>query len=193
MSATASPHAPAATLSAQVRSRTGQSAFKCYQCGKCTAGCPLGGAMDAPPSAVLRLLQIGTPEMEAEVLGAYSIWLCVACDTCASRCPQEVDIPHIMEDLRRESQRRGLMHPKAKDILAFQRSFLDTVRRTGRLHEVSLIAAYKLRTGHLLQDVTAAPKLLARGKLGLVPRRIEDQAAVARLFEQTSDGEAGKP
>ena len=193
MSATAHPHAHAATLSEQVRERTGQSAFKCYQCGKCSAGCPLADAMDVPPSQVLRLLQLGQPEMEAEALGAYSIWLCLACETCAARCPQEVDIPHIMEDLRRESRRRGLMHPKAKDILAFQRSFLDSVRHTGRLHEVSLIAAYKLRTGHLLQDVAVAPKLLARGKLSILPHRIKEHADVAHIFEQTTDGEAPKP
>jgi heterodisulfide reductase subunit C2 len=193
MSAPARAPAHPASLSDQVRQATGESAFRCYQCGKCTAGCPLADEMDVPPSQILRLLQLGLPEMEAEALGAYSIWLCLTCETCASRCPQEVDIPRIMEHLRRESRRRGLMHPKANDILAFQRSFLDTVRHTGRLHEVGLIAAYKLRTGHLLQDVAVAPKLFARGKLNILPHSIDDKAAVARIFARASDEKANEP
>lgn len=183
---TAHPAADPVSLARQVRDRTGESVDRCYQCGKCTAGCPLAGEMDIPPSAVLRLLQSGLPRTEEEVLDAYSIWLCVACEACSSRCPQQVDIPRIMEHLRRESLRRGLMHPKAKDILSFQRSFLDSVRYTGRLHEVSLVAAYKLRTRHLLQDVGLVPKLLARGKLSILPDRIEDRAAIGRMFARAT-------
>jgi len=41
-----------------------------------------------------------------------------------------------MEYLRQESLRRGLVHPKARDILAFHEAFLASIRRSGRLHEV---------------------------------------------------------
>jgi heterodisulfide reductase subunit C len=85
------------------------------------------------------------------------------------------------------------MHPKANAILAFQRSFLDSVRHTGRLHEVGMVAAYKLRTGHLLQDVLLAPRLFARGKLHPLPRAIEDKASIARIFERTADDKASRP
>ena len=30
---------------------------RCYQCGKCTAGCVLAEEMDFPPSFLVRLLQ----------------------------------------------------------------------------------------------------------------------------------------
>jgi heterodisulfide reductase subunit C2 len=184
----ASDHATG--LAHQVREATGESAFRCYQCGKCSAGCPLAEEMDVPPSQILRLLQVGLPDMEKEALLAYSIWVCLTCETCAARCPQEVDIPRVMEYLRQESLRRGTMHPRAKDILAFHRSLLDSVRRSGRLHEVSLIAAYKLRTGHLFQDVMAAPGMLARGKLSLLPHSIDGKQEVARIFERTAEGKA---
>jgi len=84
----------------------------------------------------------------------------------------EVDLPKIMDVLRAESLRRGLVHPRAKDIVAFHKSFLDTIRRFGRLWEVGLVAGYKLRTRHLLQDVALAPAMLKRGKLPLLPHAL---------------------
>ncbi len=178
----AAPHAP--TFPERVREATGESVFQCYQCGKCAAGCPLAAEMDYTPNQILRLLQLNLPEMEEEALRALSIWLCLTCETCAARCPQEVDIPKIMDHLRQESRRRGLVHPKAKDILAFYESLLASVRKGGRLHEVGLVASYKLKTGHLLQDVLLTPQLLQRGKLSLRPHKVADTDAVRRIFDR---------
>ena len=179
--------AHADTLTAHVQKETGESVFECYQCGKCTAGCPLAAEMDYAPNQILRLLQLGLPGMEEEVLKAFSIWLCLTCETCAARCPKEVDLPQIMEYLRQESLRRGLVHPKAKDILAFHQAFLDSIRKNGRLHEVGLISSYKLKTLHLFQDVLVAPKLLGRGKLKLMPHSIQGKEAIKRIFERTDE------
>jgi heterodisulfide reductase subunit C len=184
MSDPAHPHHHAPTLADRLAADTGESAFDCYQCGKCTAGCPLATEMDFAPHQVLRLLQLDLPGTDEEVLASAAIWLCLTCETCVSRCPQEVDLPKIMDRLREESRARGLPHPQAKDILAFHDAFLGSVERGGRLHEVGLIAAYKLKTRHLLQDVAVAPKLLARGKLSILPHTIAGQAAVARIFEK---------
>lgn len=170
------------SLAARLRLAAGEHAAACYQCGKCTAGCPLAAEMDLKPNQVFRLLQMQTPEADAEVLGSLAIWLCLACETCATRCPQEVSLAATMDFLRQEAVARGVAHPRAKDILAFHESFLNTVRANGRLHEVSLVAAYKLKTMHLFQDVLVAPKLLARGKLGILPHKIAGQAAVEKIF-----------
>ena len=78
-------------------------------------------------------------------------------------------MPTVMDALRVESLRRKLVHPRAKDIVAFHRSFLDVIRRFGRLWEIGLVAEYKLRTRHFLQDVALVPAMLKRGKLPLVP------------------------
>jgi heterodisulfide reductase subunit C2 len=187
MSGSSHDTAHAETLPAHVHDATGESVFECYQCGKCTAGCPLAAEMDYAPNQILRMLQLGLPELEEEVLKAFSIWLCLTCETCAARCPQEVDLPKIMDYLRQESLRRGLVHPKAKDILAFHQAFLDSIRQNGRLHEVGLISAYKLKTGHLFQDVLVAPKLFLRGKLKPLPHGIEGKGDVKRIFDRTKD------
>jgi heterodisulfide reductase subunit C2 len=172
------------SLAGQVRAATGESVFNCYQCGKCSAGCPLAEEMDCAPNQVLRLLQLGLPALEEEALKAQSIWLCLACETCATRCPQEVSIPRVMDYLREEALRRGVAHPQAKDILAFHRSFLDSIRKNGRLHEVGLISSYKMRTMHLFQDVLVAPKLLMRGKLKIMPHKIQGRDAIAAMFDR---------
>jgi len=172
-------------LGTAVKEVTGESVADCYQCGKCSAGCPLAAEMDYPPSQILRLLQLGMPEFDEQALRSHSIWLCLTCEMCVCRCPKEVDLPKVMEFLREESFRRGMVNPKAKDILAFHKAFLDAIRHTGRLYEVGLIGSYKLRSFHMLQDMLAAPKLLLRGKLKFLPHRIEGRDAVSRIFTRT--------
>ena len=178
------------TLAARVRAATGESVADCYQCGKCSAGCPLAAEMDYPPSQVLRMLQLGLDGLEEDVLLSEAIWLCLTCETCVTRCPKEVDLPRIMEHLREESRERNLVNPRAKDILAFHEAFLGSVKATGRLYEVGLISSYKLKTLHLFQDLLVAPKLLARGKLNPMPHTIHGKDAVKKIFERTIDQKA---
>ena len=177
---------PPADLASHLHHATGQSVCDCYQCGKCTAGCPLASEMDIPPHQVLRLLQIGSARHERRALESLSIWLCLTCEACAARCPQNVEIPRIMDHLRHESLRRNRVHPQGRAVLAFHRAFLASLRRGGRLHEVSLIADFKLRTLRLFQDVLLTPKLLARGKLKLRPPRIAGHRAIQRIFDRAA-------
>ena len=179
-------------MSDKVLAKTGENVAMCYQCGKCSAGCPLNDEMDIAPNQILRLLQLGLPGMEDEILGSLGIWLCLSCETCYTRCPKDVDLPVVMDYLRSESMRKGKVHPKAKDIIAFHRTFLDSLRLTGRLYEVGLIAGYKMRTGHLMQDVAVAPSMFMKGKLNLFPHFIKNKSAIARMFEKTQGRKEGE-
>jgi len=180
-------HAPttADTLASKLRLHLGINLNHCYQCGKCAAGCPVAEAMDMTSCRNLRLLQMDDPALDARVMASEGIWLCLACETCSTRCPQEVEVAKVMDFVRTEALARGLAHPRSKDILAFHRAFLDSIRTTGRLYEIGLVADYKLRSRHFLKDVALAPKMYLRGKLPLLPHLIKGRDAMKRIFQRT--------
>jgi len=184
---TSAPHhsSHGETLKARVESATGVKLNHCYQCGKCAAGCPVAADMDLTSCQILRLVQFGDPAWDRQALQSEGIWLCLACETCTTRCPQEVEVPKVMDCLRTEAVRQNLAHPRSRDILAFHRAFMDSVRETGRLYEIGLVADYKLRSRHFLKDVMLAPRMFTRGKLPLVPHLIQGRDAIKRIFERT--------
>jgi len=164
----------------QVEALSGQKLSACYQCGECTAGCPVAFAMDLMPNQVTRVALAG---MSGEVLGSRSIWLCVGCNTCVTRCPRLVDLPRVMDSLRQIAARRGIRCPEPA-VRAFHDTFLQGLERGGRLHELALVAAFKLRTGRLLQDVPAGAAMMAKGKLAVLPGTVKGREEVRRLFEE---------
>jgi heterodisulfide reductase subunit C len=97
-----------------VREVSAQNPFSCYQCGKCTAGCPVAAEMDAPPNRVLRMLQFNDPDL----MTIASPWECVTCVVCTVRCPRNIDIAKIMEAIRqyRQRGREDYVHPNAVDV-----------------------------------------------------------------------------
>jgi Heterodisulfide reductase, subunit C len=174
-----------ASLSTEVHDETGVLAIKCYQCGKCSAGCPVVDEMDYTPSMVMRMLQTGDNAEDEKLLRSMSIWLCVTCEMCVTRCPMEIDIPKMMDFLRQKSLSEDKTHPKARKIIAFHKSFLDSINFTGRLYEMGLILDYKMRTGDLMQDVTVAPKMFLKGKLNLFPELIKGRKKMSEIFKNT--------
>jgi len=173
------------TLSRKLFDATGVSVTRCYQCGKCTAGCPMAEEMDYTPSHILRLLQLGLDGFEDRVLRAYSPWVCLTCEVCYARCPQEVDIPKMMDFLRSESTHLNTVNPRARDFLSFHKTMLDSIKYVGRLYEVGMIMGYKARTGHLLEDIMMAPTLFFKGKLKLFPHLIKNRKNISQIFKKS--------
>ncbi|MCE8423298.1 MAG: 4Fe-4S dicluster domain-containing protein [Candidatus Methanoperedens sp.] len=173
-------------LGQEVLEQTGVIVSHCYQCGKCSAGCPLSEEMDYPPSYVMRMLQTGNPALEEKILRSFTIWVCLTCEMCYSRCPMSIDIPKMMDFLREKSLKEGKTNPKAKRIIAFHKSFLDSIKYTGRLYEIGLLADYKTRTLKILQDMVLAPKMLFRGKLNIFPELIKGRSVVASIFNKST-------
>jgi heterodisulfide reductase subunit C len=172
-------------LSSEVMEHTDVKVSHCYQCGKCSAGCPLCEEMDYSPSLIMRMLQTGNPELEEKVLRSFSIWVCLTCEMCFARCPMSIDIPRMMDFLREKAIKEKKANPKAKEIVAFHKSFLDSIRYTGRLYEIGLLADYKARTLKILDDLALAPKMMKRGKLNIFPEMIKDRSGIASIFRKT--------
>lgn len=174
------------SLSAEVSEYTKVNSAGCYQCGKCSAGCPLAEEMDYTSSMVMRMLQTEDSQIDTELLKSKSIWLCASCEMCLSRCPMQIDIPKVMDYLRQRSIKEGLQNKSAeKDIISFHRSFLDMVRLTGRSYEIGMIADYKLRSKDFFSDLTMAPKMFSRGKLSVFPEFVKEKKSIQKIFKKS--------
>jgi len=154
---------------------------RCYHCRKCTAGCPTAFAMEHNPNRIIKMIQMGR---RAEVLGSATIWLCVSCETCITRCPNEVDIARMMDALRQMAIETGV-GAKEKNILKFHEAFLSNIRIGGRINEPTMMVQYKLKSGDLFSDMAMGIDMFLKGKLALVSPRTKDMKAVRRIFEKT--------
>src|SRR4030042_5538372 len=150
----------------------------CYQCQKCSAGCPVVDAMDFLPNQVLRHVQYGHRE---RVLGSKTIWLCASCYTCSVRCPNDIDIAKIMDTLRHLAARSGGKSGE-KDIPLFHSAFLDEIKSKGRIHELSLILRFKLKTRDFLKDAGLGWKMFRLGKIKLLPSSFSGGTENKKIF-----------
>jgi len=82
---------------AKVEELSGQKILACYQCGKCSAGCPAVSEMDILPNQVIRYVQLG---LKDELLKSEACWVCASCLTCNARCPKGIKIAEVMEAVR---------------------------------------------------------------------------------------------
>jgi len=121
---------------AQIEKISGQNLLACYQCGKCSAGCPMAAHMDVLPNHVIRLAQLG---MREQLLAARSIWICVSCLTCNSRCPKDIKIAEIFEALRQTVLRGGNRadHLEIREL---------TPEARGALPPIAMISALRKQT-----------------------------------------------
>jgi heterodisulfide reductase subunit C len=175
------------SLASRIRAATGINAAKCYQCAKCSAGCPMAEEMPRRTHELLRLLQL---DRAAELLRDESLWLCLTCETCTARCPNGVDPARVIDALREEALRLAAQDDDARPprpVRAFHAAFLKQIRAHGRVFERGRVTGFKLRGGPLFADVTAAPAMMVRGKLPLAPRNIRGRADVRRIFAACAD------
>ena len=159
-----------------VAKRSGESIAACYQCAKCTAGCPMAPDMDVSPNQVMRCVQLGARDI---ALGASSIWMCT---TCTTRCPRDIDLARVMDTLRAIALESGVQ-PAEPQTPLFYRIFLGLVRRTGRQNELPLMAAYGLMTRNPFKDILLGQKMFMKGKLNPLGPKVRDVAQVRRIFE----------
>ena len=193
---------------------SGQNIWACYQCGKCSAGCPVCEEMDASPNQIIRFLQLGLFD---KVLDTNTIWLCASCQTCSARCPQLIELSKIMEAIRIIAQRdpsfeditfnrlaanfikrlnEGVSHVFQMNIKSnfncLSDIFLKNIRYYGRIFETDLVFNYNINSGHFFSQFLKAPIMMIRSKIGFIPREIKGIEKVEKIFERVEQLEEKK-
>lgn len=154
----------------------------CVQCKKCSAGCPLADHADLKPHELVRFVQLG---QVTEVLSSRMIWSCTSCQTCATRCPQQVDICSMNDALRRMSRSQERVQDQNTQPV-FNDSFLRSIKKRGRVYEVGLMTAYKLRTLRFLEDLDKLPTMLKKRKLRFLPTSVAGSADRRRIWARAA-------
>ena len=103
----------------------------CFQCQKCSAGCPVVSFMDYKPTRSCRW----SPGHEGSLVASQTIWVCASCYTCSTRCPNEVDVAGVMDWLRQRALREKAAVGRRRGA-PFSCAFLDYIRTHGRVHEL---------------------------------------------------------
>lgn len=165
----------------EVQERSGQNIKTCYQCLKCSVGCPVFPYMEFKTNSVIRLIQYGERE---KVLRSSSIWLCVSCMTCGVRCPNEIDMSAVMDTLREMSIEDNYAYEADRRVVILHEEFVRSVKMWGRLHEVTFFIPYMVRSLDLFSNMGTALALMPRGKFPLMPKQIEGIEEIRRLFDR---------
>ncbi|MCL1891648.1 MAG: 4Fe-4S dicluster domain-containing protein [Coriobacteriia bacterium] len=164
---------------ATITSEAAVDLHDCYQCGKCSAGCPMAHEMDLLPRQVLRALQLGQYE---QVLNAKTPWICATCMVCSARCPQEINIHGLMLAVRHAAKQQGLRPVAEPDI--FDDIFISNVRLFGKSNETILAGRYNLASRHLMQDMSNVPRMAARKMVGPKVHTVKNRKAVRELVDR---------
>ena len=160
-----------------------QTTSLCWHCRSCSGGCPFAEHMDFFPNQVIRLVQMG---LSNEALRCNTIWICVGCHTCSTQCPNAIDIAAVMDALRQLAIREGIT-PAEKEIYRFHKYIYESIQRHGRLNKLEAMLQFKLGTGQLFTDLQLGMRMLTRGKLEVLPRRVKRQRELTAIFNYYND------
>ncbi len=158
-------------LAQRIQDEIGQNVYLCYQCIKCTNGCPVSEYFDWQPNQIMRAVQLGQEDI---ALHAQTPWLCASCQTCTTRCPQDLDITAIMEFLTREALARGIK-PAVPEVDVFNKAFMREVRIWGRSYELGLMMDMKIRNirrHSLMDDMDLGVRVIAKNKMPFIPKYV---------------------
>lgn len=154
------------TLLDEVSKRSGQNLQACYQCRRCAAGCPVGEETGVTPDRLIRLIVLGARD---EALNNLLVWKCVACYTCGTRCPNNIQTARITETLK-QMAKKAHARPLTPRIADFHNSFMTATKHFGRFNEIEGLTIYETKT---------AINELSQGKVKAVIDEMVGQAKLA--------------
>lgn len=158
-----------------------EKVLACIQCGTCSASCPNLFAMDYTPRQLWRLVMIGDTDA---IFGSRTFSLCSSCYYCTLRCPRNLPVTEVMAELKQIGAQHGLSEAKTN---LFYRSFLESVKRHGRVRETEFMMLYLWALKDIRRSFQFAPlgwKLMRRGKI-TIQLPTKGKGRLVSLFRKT--------
>jgi len=125
---------PTTDLALKIRELSGENTYLCYQCQKCSVGCPTAHAMTYRPAQIMRAVQFGLTDM---LLNDASIWRCLTCETCGTFCPNDLHPREVIEALRCMTMDNGRDLGHNADLERGVRALKMLGARIGDAHNIS--------------------------------------------------------
>lgn len=148
----------------------GERIVHCLQCGSCGGSCPSGADMEHTPRTLFAMINAN---QRKEVLASNTMWCCVSCYFCTTRCPQEIPITDLMYALKRIAIRENAYSKSHAPALA--RTFTNMVEMFGRSWELGLAGWFYMRNKPLaaMKMTKMGMGMFTRGRMGLLPTKIK--------------------
>jgi heterodisulfide reductase subunit C len=138
--------------------------------------------MDLLPHQLVRLAVLGNSD---RIVDSKSIWLCLSCHTCGARCPNGIDVPALLDPIRHQVVQKNIS-TRESQVPAFHSIFMKNIRMFGRVHELSLIGMYKMKTKTYFNDMELGMQMFKKGRIHIIPHRSSHLSEVKEVFKQSS-------
>lgn len=167
----------------RVEALSGQTISQCFQCFRCTSGCPVAEEMDLYPHRLIEEILAGEKK---RVLMSRAIWTCLQCSTCTVRCPNGIDVAAVFETLRMISHGEGM--DSEHSTWLFDSLMTESIRKHGRLFELGVAARYKCFKGGLLKNPGMGLAMARRCRLNLLPHRLRKGSGFREMIRRLKTG-----
>ena len=188
----------AKSLLQEVAEKSGQNLLACYQCRRCAAGCPVGEETGVTPDRLIRMVLLGDRE---EALNNLLVWKCVACYTCGTRCPNNIQTARITETLKQMSKTAHL-EPLRPRIADFHNAFMQATEHMGRFNEIEGMRIYETKTtlkelktgnfGAIIDEMKNQAKLgvsmMKKKRMHFKADQVKNKAEVKALYRKARQG-----
>lgn len=137
----------------------------CIQCGTCTGSCPNADEMDLVPRKLWRMVLMDKTD---SILDSRTFTLCSSCYLCTLRCPRGLPLTDAMAALKAIALKRDIK--KHRQSTRFYASFMESVRRHGRVREGEFMGLYFLSMKNPLLPLRFASlgiKLMGKNKVAI--------------------------
>ena len=156
----------------------------CIQCGTCTGSCPNAFAMDLTPRQLWYNVLMGEKET---IFHSKTFSLCSVCYYCTLRCPRGLPLTETMSALKQIAAKENLA--LYKKSIRFYKSFMESVRRHGRVREMEFMTLYFLSMKNPfmpLQFALLGMKLMRKGKVSIeIPSK--GSGALEAIFHKVEE------